>query len=120
MQAQQSLRDKPPEWPAAEITVLCSASCPRSLGFFTWESSEDLFLTVQIKESKAIQNQEQVCIKEAWTKVETKSDGVCMKCSLQAHVFEHLIPNWLYYFEGSRDLWDTGPIWWKWVAGGIP
>jgi hypothetical protein len=53
VQAQQSLRDKPPEWPAAEITVLCSASCPRSLGFFTWKSSKDLFLTMQIKESKS-------------------------------------------------------------------
>lgn len=50
VQAQQSLREKPPECPAAKITVLLRAGCPRSLGCFTSESSKDLFLTMQMKE----------------------------------------------------------------------
>lgn len=50
VQAQLSLREKPPECPAAKITVLLRTGCPRSLGCFTSESSKDLFLTMQMKE----------------------------------------------------------------------
>lgn len=50
VQAQLSLREKPPECPAAKIIVLLCTGCPRSLGCFTLESSKDLFLTMQMKE----------------------------------------------------------------------